>query len=188
MAQKYFKANLPKLENLRIARGWSREELASKAIISTRTLDSIMAGKSAVLSTLSKLAKAIETPIDSIVDGFESSQRPADRRWTITINISAPYDTYDETKDLPEFLTKLLSRVGGDQIWGAEVWSGSTFIRFDLTEEQYLKFLAEYRSGNLIDLDFLLFTSHKIGDDPMLVPRTPKLDTENRIAAKKLEF
>ena len=64
MAQKYFKANLPKLENLRIARGWSREQLASKAILSTRTLDSIMAGKSAVLSTFSKLAKALETPVE----------------------------------------------------------------------------------------------------------------------------
>ena len=142
MAQKYFKANLPKLENLRIARGWSREQLASKAILSTRTLDSIMAGKSAVLSTLSKLAKALETPVETIVDGFESEslQRPPDRRWTVTISISAPYDAYDETKDLPEFLTKLLSRVGGDQIWGAEVSLGSTLIRFDLTEEQYAQF------------------------------------------------
>ena len=75
------------------------------------------------------------------------------RCWSITINISAPYDAFDETKDLPEFLTKLLSRVGGDQIWGAEVSVGSTMIRFYLTDEQYLKFNAEYEAGNLSDLD-----------------------------------
>ena len=100
MAQKYFKANLPKLENLRIARGWSREQLASKAILSTRTLDSIMAGKSAVLSTFSKLAKALETPVNAIVDGFEDASGTGERCWTVTINISAPYNEFDETKGI----------------------------------------------------------------------------------------
>ena len=58
MAQKYFKANITKLESLRISRGLSRDKLAAKAIVSPRTLDSIMAGKQAAISTFSKLAKA----------------------------------------------------------------------------------------------------------------------------------
>ena len=66
MAQKYFKANHLKLESLRIARGMSRQKLASKAIVSPRTLDSIMAGKQAVISTFSKLAKALDAPVESI--------------------------------------------------------------------------------------------------------------------------
>jgi len=146
MAQKYFKANLPKLEKLRIARGWSREDLATEAIISTRTLDSIMAGKSAVLSTLSKLAKALETPVNEIVYGFEEPEQPGGRFWSITIKISAPYDKFDETRDLPEFITKLLERVGGDQILIPEVSKGSTTIRFSLTEEQYLRFESDEKA------------------------------------------
>jgi len=159
MAQKYFKANLPKLENLRIARGWSREQLASKAILSTRTLDSIMSGKSAVLSTFSKLAKVLETPVNAIVDGFELPQHPRERRWTVTISISAPYDAYDETKDLPDFLKKLLNKVGGDEIWGVEASAGSTKIEFYLTDEQYAKLMSEYEAGNLDDLNITNITS-----------------------------
>ncbi len=160
MAQKYFQADIKKLESLRIARGWSREQFADKAIVSTRTLDSILAGKQAVLSTLSKLAKALDTPVQTIVDGFEqeSPQRPADRRWTITITISGPYDKYDETKDLPEFLTKILSRVGGDELWGAKAAVGSIKIRFYLTGEQNAKLISELEAGNLDDLDIVGMT------------------------------
>jgi transcriptional regulator with XRE-family HTH domain len=155
MAQKYFKANLPKLENLRIARGWSREQLASKAILSTRTLDSIMAGKSAVLSTFSKLAKALETPVNGIVEGFELPQKPETRYWTVTIKISAPFDSFDEARDLPEWVAKLLNKVGGDEIWGVEAAAGSTLIRCHLTNEQHAALMAEFAAGNLADLDII---------------------------------
>jgi len=155
MAQKYFKANTTKLENLRIARGWSREQLAAKAIVSTRTLDSIMAGKQAVLSTFSKLATALQTPVNTIVDGFELPQAPYGRSWSITISISTPYDEFDETKDLPQLLKKLLERLGGDEIWGAKASAGSTKILFYLTDEQYAKLMSEYESGNLDDLNII---------------------------------
>ena len=52
-------------------RGMSREKLAAKAIVSPRTLDSIMAGKQAAISTFSKLAKALDAPVESILEGYE---------------------------------------------------------------------------------------------------------------------
>lgn len=172
MAQKYFKANLPKLENLRIARGWSREQLASKAILSTRTLDSIMAGKCAVLSTLSKLAKALETPVEAIVDGFQEPEKPAGRCWKITITLSAPYDEVDETKELPEFITKLLSRVGGDQVFMPEVSVGSIKITFYLTEDQYFKYHDQITemANDLSHLGIIRAKTEK--DDSFIQPKT----------------
>jgi transcriptional regulator with XRE-family HTH domain len=172
MAQKYFQANLQTLERLRVARGWSREQLAAKAIVSTRTLDSIMAGKQAVLFTFSKLAKALDTPVTEIVDGFEEPKPRGDRRYTVTITISAPYDEYDEAKDLPEFLQKLLSRVGGDQIWGVEAKAGSVEIRFCLTEEQHAKLIAALEAGTLGDLDIVRMDVHW---DANLRPDEPTL-------------
>ena len=172
MAQKYFKTNLPKLEKLRIARGWSREDLATEAIISTRTLDSIMAGKSAVLSTLSKLAKALETPVDAIVDGFQEPEVPNARCWKVTITLSAPYDGFDETKELPEFLTKLLARIGGDQVLMPEVSVGSIKIQFYLTDEQNLPFHAQY-TEMASDLSHLGLVKIKIEpDDTFIQPKT----------------
>jgi len=155
MAQKYFKANHLKLEKLRVERGLSREELAARAIVSTRTIDSIMAGKSAVLSTYSKLAKALRTPINTIIDGFEMPSVPYKKTWSITISISTPYDEFDETKDLPPILKKLVERLGGDEIWGAEVSAGSTNISFYLTDEQHAKLISEYDAGTLSDLGII---------------------------------
>ena len=103
MAQKYFKANHLKLESLRIARGMSRQKLASKAIVSPRTLDSIMAGKQAVISTFSKLAKALDAPVESILKDYEEPVAPIERLWTVTITVSTPFESFDETKDLPVF-------------------------------------------------------------------------------------
>ena len=74
MAQKYFKADIQRIQSLCISRGWSREQLASKAIVSPRTLDSIMAGKQAVLSTFAKIAKALDAPVESILEGYEPPQ------------------------------------------------------------------------------------------------------------------
>jgi transcriptional regulator with XRE-family HTH domain len=151
MAQKYFKANHLQLEKLRVARGWSREQLASKAIVSTRTLDSIMAGKQAVLSTFSKLAKALDTPVNTIVEGYEVPE-PNTRLWSVTITISTPFDSFDEVDGLPEFLTKLLQRIGGNEVGGPDVFPGSTQISLYLTESQYYKLMHEYEAGNLNDL------------------------------------
>jgi transcriptional regulator with XRE-family HTH domain len=155
MAQKYFNADLKKLENLRIARGWSREQFASKAIVSTRTLDSIMAGKQAVLSTFYKLARALETPVNTIIADFEQTTPVGERRYTVTITLSVPYDSFDETKDLPEFLTKLLSRVGGNELWGVETSAGSTKILFYLTEYQHTKLIDAIEAKTLGDLHII---------------------------------
>jgi transcriptional regulator with XRE-family HTH domain len=195
MAQKYFQADLKKLENLRIARGWSREDLADKAIVSTRTLDSIMAGKQAVLSTFAKIAKALETPVNTIIHDFELPQKPEERRWTVTISISAPYDAYDETKELPEFLKKLLSRVGGDEIWGVKATAGSTKICCYLTDDQHAKLMSEYQAGTLGDLDIIDIQAKKsynyivipalgLWNDLRMETSEPDSDTKDKGEAK----
>ena len=149
MAQKYFKANHQKLENLRVARGWSREQLAAKAIVSTRTLDSIMAGKQAVLSTFSKLAKALDAPLESILEGYENPAAPEERLWKVTITVSTPFDRFDETKDLPVFLSRLFSKLGGDGISCINVKPGSTKINVALSSEQVINIVTAYLTRKL---------------------------------------
>jgi len=144
MAQKYFKANHPKLESLRIARGMSRQKLADKAIVSPRTLDSIMAGKQAAISTFSKLAKALDAPVESILEGYEDPDAPIERLWKVTITISTPFDRFDETKDLPVFLSRLSSLLGGDGISCINVKPGSTKINVDLTNDQVINIVTTY--------------------------------------------
>ncbi len=114
-----------------------------------------MAGKQAVLSTFSKLANALDVPIQTLVDGFELPTKPEERTWKITLTISTPYDEFDEAGDLPELLTKLLKRLGGDEIWGAKASAGSTKIEFYLTLQQAREFAKQRKAGNLSDLNIV---------------------------------
>jgi transcriptional regulator with XRE-family HTH domain len=152
MAQKYFKANITRLENLRIERGWSREVLADKAIVSTRTLDSLMAGGSGTLSTFTKIARALSVEIGRILDGYDDPEPPKERVWMVTITVSTPFDQFDETRDLPLFLSRLLSKLGGNDLALIETGPGSTEITLDLTDRQLYDVTEAFLDKRLNDM------------------------------------
>jgi transcriptional regulator with XRE-family HTH domain len=153
MARTYFKANVKEIESLRIARGWSsRQRLAEKAIISLRTIDSIMAGENALLSTFTKIAKAFDVPVESILEDYEKPESCKGRVWEITIQIRTPYAEFDETKDLPLLISELMKRVGGREFWSPETTPGSTIIRIYVEGDQMSALLAAFQAGQLDDL------------------------------------
>lgn len=149
MGQKYFKANVDRIESTRISRGLSLEQVASKAVVSTRTLDSLMAGGRGAISTFAKIAKALEVPIESILEGYEDPEPPKERLWTVTITVSTPFKDFDETRDLPFFLSKLLLKLGGDGFSREEVKPGSTNISMGMNRDQVLLLVRRYLSGRL---------------------------------------
>ena len=159
MAQKYFKANVDKLESLRIARGWSREALADKALVSTRTLDSLMAGENGVLSTFAKLAKALDTPVNSLLDGYESpavQQRgPESPPDASAILSTQPIkgikiwigDSSTYTLDTPrEVLAYLLGQSieAQQKIVVIEITKGSIIVELEMSEEDVLRLVAAF--------------------------------------------
>lgn len=159
MAQKYFKANLERIESLRIARGWSRDALAAKAILSIRTLDSIVAGEQGVLSTFRKIAKAFEVPIESILEGYVEQpdpppSQPKERRYRVTFEIATPYDDFDESKDLPKFFAMLFKRFGGDDLPDPTVTPGSTKITVQMDQSQVDKLVEAMKNREADDLAF----------------------------------
>jgi transcriptional regulator with XRE-family HTH domain len=164
MAQKYFKANIEKLESLRIARGWSREALADKALVSTRTLDSLMAGENGVLSTFAKIAKALDTPVNSLLDGYETPaaqprglESPPDQSEALStqrikgVKISfgdnSPY-TLDTSHDL---ISKIVAHciASTHEVVVIEITKGSIIVELELSEDDLLRLVAAFTETRL---------------------------------------
>lgn len=114
MAQKYFRPDVEAIERLRINKGWALPTLAERAVVSKRTIDSIMAGNEVVISTLTKLAKALNVPVDSLdVDRAKRAEPPPDGRFfEMTIRLRVPFDQFDETRDLFRIIDGLGRKFG----------------------------------------------------------------------------
>jgi len=67
MPTKTLSLDAAKIDRLRIQKGWALDTLARKAIVSNRTVDSVMAGKGVMVSTAKKLANALEVGMDDIM-------------------------------------------------------------------------------------------------------------------------
>jgi transcriptional regulator with XRE-family HTH domain len=77
VAQRTFKPDAAKIERLRIQRGWSLPDLVRESGVANRTVDAVMLGKSVVISTISRIAKALEVLPEAIIVGFELPQGTA---------------------------------------------------------------------------------------------------------------
>ena len=105
------------LKRLREAKGWSQEALADKAIVSLKTISSLENAAPARPSTIAKVAKALGIAPAELVDQGDSAVAtsaavilPADRRVNVTLTLSIPFESFDETEGLDR-LTSLLAAI-----------------------------------------------------------------------------
>jgi transcriptional regulator with XRE-family HTH domain len=71
MAQKYVKANIAAVQRLCVQRCLTQEALADKAEVHVRTINNLMAGKPVLLDTFGRVAKALDTPVELLMDGYK---------------------------------------------------------------------------------------------------------------------
>jgi transcriptional regulator with XRE-family HTH domain len=135
MSQRTFKAKTDVIEAARIKRGWTLFDLANKAIVSSRTLDSVMAGAPAVISTYRKIATALAVPVESIIQGNQEAEKPKGKRLKMSLTISVPYEDFDECKQLLT-MDGLLRRLLGNIDLQPEAAKGSTMVTVFLNGEQ----------------------------------------------------
>lgn len=63
------------IKNLRLERNWSQAELAKKAGLSQSYIHDLETGtKTPTIRTLEKLAKALQVPIDELIDKFSGNE------------------------------------------------------------------------------------------------------------------
>jgi transcriptional regulator with XRE-family HTH domain len=145
------------IQRLRIEKGWRVEDLANKAGCSLKTVENVEKGENIYLYTLKRVANALDVePSELLIDVDDESpvrMRKKERVWKITLEVSTPYDEFDESSDLVGLLQALMSRLGGGGIEPTGVKEGSTLIEVEMTLEQFLELAEAYADGRLDDLN-----------------------------------
>jgi transcriptional regulator with XRE-family HTH domain len=107
------------VKRLRESKGWGQEMLAEKSITSLKTINSIESGAQARLSTIAKVARALGVEPGDLIDRGESPPVPqppdpvpagavrADRRVELTLTLSIPFESFDETDGIDRLATFL---------------------------------------------------------------------------------
>lgn len=133
------------LERLRKAAGLTIDDLANKSGVSTRTLNSYTAGKEARISSLKYVADALGVEFRSLLKeppSKELPQSPVEKRVEIDINVSIPYEMFEQSSQLAAFLAMLQSVLNPQSnIKVISVKEGSTIIAVEMDIEDVVKLL-----------------------------------------------
>lgn len=144
------------IQRLRIEKGWRVEDLARRAGCSLKTVENVEKGENIYVYTLKRIANALGVePSELLIDVDDAPperMRKKERVWKITLEVSTPYDEFDESSDLVSLLQALVSRLGGGGIEPTGIQEGSTLIEVEMTLEQFLELAEAYADGRLDDL------------------------------------
>src|SRR5579885_3000893 len=145
------------IQRLRIEKGWRVEDLANRAGCSLKTVENVEKGENVYIYTLKRVANALGVePSELLIDEDDvpsARMRKKERVWKITLEVSTPYDEFDESSDLVNLLQALVSRLGGGGIEPTGLQEGSTVIEVEMTLEQFLELAEAYADGRLDDLN-----------------------------------
>ena len=151
MSQRTFKPDAEKIDKLRVQKGWALPDLARKACVSNRTIDSIMLGNEVVISTLAKVANAFDAPVDSLIVGYVAEPPVKTKRFTVAFRMAVEYEEFDEAKDLIQFLAalqKLLDPMN-DRMDVLDVVHGSVTIEINMSVPDIMKLLQRWIDGDI---------------------------------------
>jgi transcriptional regulator with XRE-family HTH domain len=142
------------IQRLRIEKGWRVEDLAKKSRCSLKTVENVERGRSVYLYTLSKFAQALGVEVSTLMAGAAPPDPPKKERvWKVIIQVSTPYEDFDESNDLVKLLQTLVSRLGGEEMEPNQVRKGSTRIEVEMTLEQMVKLIEAFIHNELDDLN-----------------------------------
>ena len=164
------------IKRLRLAKGWSVEVLADKAICSVKTLRNIEKGESVYLSTLSKIATALCVDFATLMPGGKPPSDPPplapESRLQVQITVSIPFAQFDESKQLCGLIDSLRQLMvgGGGDIRVLNVGSGSTVITLEMTRQDVRALQSAYSEGKLAKLHCIDFRTKFEHDDHILEP------------------
>lgn len=103
-------ANGKAVQGLRVDKGWSVEELAAKAGLSTGTIQNLERGQRVFLCTLRKCAEALGVECSQVMACEEPEPLPEyPPRFEITIKLSFDHSAFDQCETFVSRIERLLS-------------------------------------------------------------------------------
>lgn len=114
-----YPAAAARIAELTTIRGMTAEMLGRNAEASEGTIQNIFNGKRAYIATLTRVAEALDFPVEFLIDGWRSDDdyrrelhgaqelSGKDFKWTLMIDIDRDFDMFDETDELAAFVRRL---------------------------------------------------------------------------------
>ena len=143
------KVNGDALTRFRVQAGLTIEELAEKAGVSTRTINSYQSGKKAQITTLKLVAEYLGVEFrELLAEPYTEPPPPAaakDRRVQVQITLSIPFEEFDQSLQLAGFLTMLQSVISASQAINViGVTNGSVIIMLEMDEPDAVKLASTF--------------------------------------------
>jgi len=178
MRQRTYQINTANLSKLLTRHGWTLADLATHAVVSTRTIDSLMAGHKVFISTARKIAAALKVAVDAILEGGElPEQAQSVKKFEVVFKIGNKFDSFDESKNLIKFIKELCAATKDqDGIEMVKVQPGCVEITVQMSEADIARLCdawlhKKFLGMNIIDItlpndeDFTF--EWNIGKEPM---------------------
>jgi transcriptional regulator with XRE-family HTH domain len=150
--RKMLKVNGEALRQLRRNAGMTIEELARKANVSARTINSYQAGKEAQISTLKLVAESLRVPFSSLLAEPYIEPTPVEsaRRVNVHITLSIPYEEFDQSVQLSGLIAAIQSLTNASrQISPIAVINGSTVVSLEMDEDDLPLLINAYAEQKL---------------------------------------
>lgn len=131
-------ANGKAVQGLRAAKGWSVEELAAKAGLSTGTIQNLERGQRVFLCTLRKCAEALGVECSQIMASGDTEPIPEyPPRFEITIKLSFDYSAFDQCESFVSRIERLAAALGfTEPIDITDTEPGSVNITLNLADKE----------------------------------------------------
>jgi transcriptional regulator with XRE-family HTH domain len=151
------------IKRLRIAKAWRVEDLATKAICSVKTVENIERGANVYVATLARIAEKLGVEPASLIAGGKPPSEPPKPQNCVKVHfeLSIPFDLFDESEQLIEFIEflKKFLRGGGGDFNVVTVTPGSTIITLEMSFEDMTALHAAYVQGKLAEIHCVGFTT-----------------------------
>ena len=149
---KTVKADGEKIQALRIAKGWSQDDLANVSGISVKTVSTAERGGLVLPCTLNRIARALDEDISKLFYGVDPMPAPRRKVLTITIEVDEQIAVLDEATGVVTFLDALNAFIQASVLEPKRIKYGSLFITVELTKQEFLRLIASYCDNKLQEL------------------------------------
>jgi transcriptional regulator with XRE-family HTH domain len=139
-----------KIQELRMAKGWTGSDLAERAQLSPRTISNVEADKNVFLTTLRCIADALQCKVSDLLT-YDATWEPAADRAVRTITVRVVINTDISSSDEKGMcmLTEMLAQLAKlqDHVVIEDVTEGSVVIHLSLTEDDVNRLIQAFNEG-----------------------------------------
>lgn len=179
-----FTPNGPKIKACRVSKGWTVEDLSRKAILSTKTIESLEASRPVYLCTLRKCATALGLETNELLEELSNDPDPPPANSNVVpvhvhIHLSVDLSEFDESDQFTALLKHVIAViVAKSPVNVKDINTGSTNIILEMTGEDAASLLIAFTQNRLPAIvQKVSLYAGSIPHSPPVVDLTIKADT-----------